>query len=75
MLQEPSKELYAIEGHRAFLAVIGIILPTEPDLRFGDRDNPMIGDGDAMGITRQVLKNVVWPTKGWFRIDDPIVLK
>ena len=35
----------------------------------------MVGDGDAMGITGQVLEDMVWPTEGWFGIDDPILLK
>src|SRR5262245_39835713 len=75
MQQEPAKELSAGQSHGALLVVIGIILPPESDLRFGDGDNPMVGDGNTMGITSQVLENVVWPAKGWFRIHDPILLE
>ena len=35
----------------------------------------MIGNGDAMGITSQVLQDMVWPAKRWLRIHDPILLK
>src|SRR5215468_1367911 len=45
-----------------------IILPAEPDFGFGDRENTMMGDGNAMDITGQILQNMVWPAKGWFRI-------
>ena len=69
------EELFAGESHRAFLTVIGIVLPAEADLGFGERNNPMVRDGDAMGITSQVLQDVVWSAKGWFGIDDPILLK
>jgi len=75
MLQKSAKEFFAAEGHRAFLAVIGIILPPEPDFGFGDREKTMIGDGNAMGVAGQIVQNMVWPAKGWFRIHDPIVLK
>jgi len=75
MLQEPSKELRAGESHRSLLVVIRIILPTESDFRFGDGDNPMVGNSNAMGIASQVLQDMVWPAKGWFRIHDPILPK
>ena len=75
MLQEAAEELCAVESHGALLAVIRIILPAEADLGFGDGENPMVGDGDPMGITSQVLQDVVWPAKRRLRIHDPIVLK
>ena len=75
MVQEAAKELFASKTHRALLVVIRVILPAEADLRFGDGENPMVGDGDAMGITSQVLQDVVWPAKWRLRIHDPIVLK
>ena len=35
----------------------------------------MVGDGDTMGITSQVLQDVVWSAKGWLGINDPVLLK
>src|SRR5262245_57596135 len=35
----------------------------------------MIGDGNAMGVTGQILQDMVCPAKGWFGIHDPILLK
>src|SRR5262249_4114822 len=75
MLQEPAEEIFAGQRHGALLVVIGIILPPESDLRFANGENPMVGDGHAMGITSQVFQDVVWPAKGWFGIHDPILLK
>jgi hypothetical protein len=71
MLQEAAKEFFAGEAHRALLAVVGVIFPSETDLRFIDGENPMVGNGDAMGITSQVLQDVVWTAKGWLGINDP----
>ena len=75
MLEEPAKELFARESHGSLFVVIRIILPAEADLGFGNGENPMVGDGDAMGITSQVLQDMVRPAKRRLRIDDPIVLK
>jgi len=75
MLQESAKELLAGESHRALLVVIRIVLPTESNLGIGDGENPMVGNGDAMRVTSEVLQDVLWPAKRWFGIDDPILLK
>jgi hypothetical protein len=75
VLQKPAEKLGAGQSHGALLVVIGIILPPESDLRFANGDNPMVGDGHAMGITSQVLQDVVRPAKRWFGIHDPILLK
>ena len=66
MQQEPAKKLFAGKSHHAFLAVIGIVLPTEADLGFGDRGNPVVGDSDAMGITSQDCRTWSGPPKGGF---------
>ena len=75
MQQETAEELGTGESHGALLVVIRIILPAEPDLGIGDGENPMVGDGDAMGIASQVLQNVVRTAKGRLGIHDPILLK
>ena len=75
MEQEAAKKLFATESHGAFFAVIGIVLPTETNFGLGDGDNPMVGDGDAMRITSQILQDVIWPAKGRLGINDPILLK
>ena len=37
------------------------------------RDQPSVGDGDAMGVTRQVLQDLRRSSKRRFDIDDPVV--
>jgi hypothetical protein len=34
----------------------------------------MVGDGDAMGVARQVVENVFGTTEGWLGIYDPVLL-
>ncbi len=33
----------------------------------------MVGDGDAMGVSAQVLQNILRTTEGWFRVDYPVL--
>ena len=33
----------------------------------------MIGDGYAMGVAAQILKNMLGATERWFRVDHPVL--
>ena len=33
----------------------------------------MVGDGDAMGVSAQVLQHILGTTEGWFRVDHPVL--
>lgn len=35
----------------------------------------MVGDGNAMGVAGQIMKDVFWSAEGWFGIDDPVLLE
>ena len=45
-------ELIGIECHHLGLAVTSVVFPGETDFAVGERDEPAVGDGDAMGIGR-----------------------
>jgi len=32
----------------------------------------MVGDGDAMGVSAQVVEDIFWPPEGRFAVDDPV---
>ena len=34
----------------------------------------MVGDGDAVGVTGQVVENMFGTAEGWLGIDDPVLL-
>ena len=34
----------------------------------------LVGDGDAMGVAGQVVKNLFGTAEGWLGIDDPVLL-
>jgi hypothetical protein len=54
-------------------AAMGIILPAEADCGVGDGEQPMVGDGDAVGIACQVVKHMFGTSERRFGIDDPVL--
>jgi hypothetical protein len=52
--QEPTDELVGSAGHN-LLPIVAIILPPELNFVFVDSEQPVVGDGNAMGITGDVL--------------------
>jgi hypothetical protein len=56
--KKPSKKLFDAKRHHAFLVAMSRIAPAKADLLVGDRDQPVVGDGDAMSVVAQVLENL-----------------
>jgi hypothetical protein len=50
---------------------VGIILPAEGDLVVLESDEPMVGDGDAMGIAAEIAEDMMGAAKRGFGIDHP----
>jgi hypothetical protein len=38
-----------------------------------ERDEAMVGDGDAMGIAGQVVENMFSTAEGWLGVNDPVL--
>ena len=34
----------------------------------------MVGDGDAMGVTSQIVQHMLGSAEGWLGVDDPVLL-
>ena len=62
---ESSDELGGSERHDLLaLATFGaIVLPSEGDAGAVAGDQPAVGDGDAVGIARQIGQRGLWPAK------------
>ena len=73
MLKKTAEKLFTRESHRTLLVVILVIPPTEADFGWVDRQKPVIGDGHAMGITSQILQDMLWTAKGRLRLDHPVL--
>ena len=63
--QESADELGGGECHDLLaIATFGaIVLPSEGDAGAVAGDQPAVGDGDAVGIARQIGQRGLWPAK------------
>ena len=52
-----------------------IVFPSERDLAVGKVDDPVVGDGDAMCIARQVVEDMFRPSERSLRVDYPVQAK
>ena len=69
--EEAPEEFVDVERQRAHLAPVPIVLPPKRDRVVGDGDEPVIGDGDAVGVPREVVQHVGGAAKGRLRVDHP----
>ena len=74
MLHVAPQELRCRECHEALLVSACIVLPAESDLFPIERNEPVIADGNAMGITAQIAKHGCWTRHRLLDIDDPVFL-
>src|SRR5258708_36411131 len=72
MDQEPADELSGLQGHRLLAIAISVILPAEPDLAGVDGQQAVVGDGDPMGISADVVENLFRPGERPLRVDHPV---
>lgn len=72
MLHVAPQEFRCRECHEALLVSVCIVLPAESDLFPIKRNEPVIADGNAMGIAAQITKHRFGALHCWFDIDDPV---
>jgi hypothetical protein len=71
--QESPQKLLCGNGHDLLLAAVGIILPSERHSIILEANESMVGDGNAMGIARQIMQNMFWTAEGRLGVDDPVL--
>src|SRR6516165_6331512 len=69
--QEAADELVRAKGHELLPIVVAIILPAEADPALGERDQATVGDGDAMGISAEILEHLLGSAERSLGVDDP----
>jgi len=70
--QEAAQKLIPRKGHQFLLVVVSGVPPTKGNLAVDQRDQSMVGDGHAMGVTAEILEHIVGTAEGWFGVDDPV---
>jgi hypothetical protein len=61
---QPTEEFVGADGHDPDLTAVGVVLPAKRDAVVGDVDEPMIGNRDAVRVTREVVQHVTPPKGG-----------
>ena len=71
--QKSANELAGGKPHDLLaVATIGaIVLPSEGDIGMVEGDQPAVGNGDAVGIARQIGQHGLWSAERALGIDDP----
>ena len=72
---EAAEEFLSAERHQSDLTPVAVVLPPKRDLVVGRGDESMVGDCDPVGGPGEIVKHVVGPPNGGFRVDDPVVAK
>ena len=71
-VQEKASEKFVdVERERADLTPVAIVLPPKRDGVVGDGDEPVIRDGDAVGVSREVVQHVGGTAEGRLGVDHP----
>ena len=71
--EEAAQELRSQQRHLALLAAVGVVLPSEGDAFSIECQEPMIGDGDPMGVSAEITQDLRRAAEGGFGIDHPVL--
>ena len=75
MQEEAAQELIQGYGHQFLLIVVGRVPPAKGDVAVGQRDQSMVGDGDAMGVTAEIVEHILGAPEGRLGVDYPVFAK
>ena len=73
--QESAQELICRNGHDLLLAAVRIVFPAKRDSIILERNQSMVGDGDAMRIASEIVQNMLGTAEGWLGVDDPVLVE
>ena len=74
MQEKTTNELIGIKRHHFGFAILPIVLPGKAHPAVGKRDQPTVGDGDAMRIAAEISQHLFGPAEWRLGIDDPVGL-
>jgi hypothetical protein len=73
--QESAQKLICGHCHDLLLAAVRIVFPEKRDSIILERNQSMVGDGDAVRIASEIVQNMLGTAEGWLGIDDPVLAK
>ena len=72
--KEAPDELYCIQGHLFDLVMVFRVAPTKAHAAFVHAQQSPIGNGDAMGVSRQIMQHLLRPAEGRLDVRHPFFL-
>src|SRR6516165_1596210 len=73
MQQETAQELVDRERQQFLFVVVGGIAPTKGNLSVSKRDQAMVGNGHAVGVTAQIAEHMFRASERTFCVDHPVL--
>jgi hypothetical protein len=64
MQEEAAQGLFDGQCHQLLLVAMRGVVPTEDDLAIAESDEPVVGDGGAMGVCAEIAQCVLGPPQG-----------
>jgi hypothetical protein len=73
MEQEATQELVDRQRHQPLLVAVSGISPAEGNVTVGESNEPMVGEGDPMGIVAEIAQRMFRAAEGSLGVNDPVV--
>ena len=73
--QESAQKLICGDCHDLLLAAVRMVFPEKQDPIILERNQSMVGDGDAVRIASEIVQNMLGTAEGRLGIDDPVLAK
>jgi hypothetical protein len=71
--KEAAQELIGGQRHESLSVAVSGVPPAEGDVALFEGDEPVVGDGDAMGVSAEIAQGVLRSAEGALGVDDPVV--
>ena len=62
--EEAAQELIDGQSQEPLLVAVSGVSPAEGDVSVGESNQPVIGDGNAVGVGAEMSQHMFWPTEG-----------
>ena len=73
MEKKAPQELFPSHCHELLFTAMRMILPTKSNLAIREGNNPVVGNGNTMGVAGQIMKDVLRTSERRLRIHDSIL--
>jgi hypothetical protein len=73
MPQETPEKFFGRDRHQPLLAFTCVVFPAERYFAVSDINDPMVGDGGAVGVPGQILKDVLRSSEWPLGVNDPVI--